>query len=344
MGRAIVFEGVEYANLAVFAREKHVPYHGLSRRLNSGMTIDEAMSTPFRDSRIVYHDVEYSSVKALCKKLGRKETTVRRRMDAGKSLEEALAEDVKTTVEYKGKRYRSVAAVCREYGRSVVTVQSRLDNGWTLERAIEEPVSENKRRTGVTVDGVEYESKVAACAAYGVPVQTVRSREQCGMAFEDALKIPHDFSTRHSLGHRESFSAVVNVGDGLFVVWCSVCGRPLLLSEKDAYEFEHSDLFCLSHTQEVLFREDVNANALRAMQLKCGSFEAAIRKYESGINLSSVVRKIRGRQHVKSVEFVCCYKFAVIECAICGRRVLLEFDDAKLFEHSARCEEYEWVV
>lgn len=134
---------------------------------------------------------------------------------------------------------------------------------------------------------------------------------------------------------------VVNCRNGMFVVYCSVCGRPLYLSEEEARVFQHDDTTCADKVHDTLYRESVTAEQFRESIRRKGSYEAAVAVYDKPL-ASSVPARIKQRQDVDDVRVFNKGKYALVKCAVCGVTSMQPLASAKVFEHSDKCEELKW--
>lgn len=160
-------------------------------------------------------------------------------------------------------------------------------------------------------------------------------------------KETHDDSTRafrkkvRALRTSET-DVVVNLKDGRFLVYCSVCGQAIIVTEKELKEFKHSYSFCNAHRCNVLCDNDISVSTFRSAFFRYGSLEAALKWFDTD-NSVKVLRFVLARKDIKTARLLMDDKYIMCVCGVCGKSVLLVPKEARVFKHSDICERYEWL-
>lgn len=130
----------------------------LRRRLDGGMSLEDALLTPLSKTREGIPSVDhlgnrFKSVSALAKNYGISLCGLTLRLKRGMTLEEALTEPISATkrgvkcTDHLGIEYSSKCEMCKHYNISHQTLKGRLNLGWSLEKALTESVREHIRET-----------------------------------------------------------------------------------------------------------------------------------------------------------------------------------------------------
>ena len=208
-------KGVSYPDLDDMCSEYGVPKQTYLRRIDLGWTIEEALTGIRKDSVFYDHLGNlYLSQKEMCESYGVKVGTFRARLKKGYTLEEALTVDIgnqrkNSVVDHCGKQFTSVQDMCDAYGVKKSTYQNRIRNGCSLEEAltgkrkkadvpklpkppkIRPPKIERPKKIvdcSVTDHlGNVYSDLKGMCQAYGIRVDTFKSRLKTGKTLEEAL-------------------------------------------------------------------------------------------------------------------------------------------------------------
>lgn len=132
-----------------WAQELDINGHTLRKRLNSGMSIKEAFTTPLhRSEKLLEYKGEVRTQADWGRVTGLGEV-LRNRLRSGWSLEKAIETPVNENrtktkglpVTYNGDTM-PLKELCVKYGKNYHSIQSRLQRGWTLEEAMSTPASD----------------------------------------------------------------------------------------------------------------------------------------------------------------------------------------------------------
>lgn len=169
-------------------------------RLNSGMSLAEALTTPKKHGRrctecIDHLGNKYSSISKMAKAWGLSGSTYTHRVDKqGWSVEEALTTpSIKSRdryVDHLGNKFNSRAEMCEFHHVNLSTFDSRRARGWSIERAL---LPENQGEgQPVCQDhlGNTFSSQNELCRHYNIKVNAFKRRITQGWSLEDALTKP----------------------------------------------------------------------------------------------------------------------------------------------------------
>lgn len=215
--------GKQFPNMEEMCAAYEVPVARYSSRIKLGWTVEEAL-TGLRKENIAQDHLGniYVSAKDMCESYGLNYGTFKNRIKQGWSLERALTEDTSRNPhklqapvkDHLGNEYDTIAAMCEAYRVSRNTYQARIRNGYSVEAALlgkkvsdkPEPIKTLKKpkvkedthpkppkvktRTENPVSdhkGNTYASTKEMCDAYGLRVDTFKSRIKSGKSLEEAL-------------------------------------------------------------------------------------------------------------------------------------------------------------
>lgn len=194
--------GNYYKSLADMARAHNLAPVTLANRLNRGMTIEDALTTPVREhgmyaSRECYDHLgnKYPSYKARANAYGKHANVVKERLAKGYTLEDALtiptdaSHLVKPVTDHLGNTYPTCKEMCDHYHIKMSTFCSRRYH-MNLEEALTTPIkdkTDNNRRPCKDHLGNLYRSRREMCEHYGLTYDTVFLRLKRGMTLEEAL-------------------------------------------------------------------------------------------------------------------------------------------------------------
>lgn len=204
---AITIAGVKYPGLAAATEAAGIPLSTVKKRLRGGYSLAQALGNESPPKRMVpgkavtVGEQSYMSIAHACHQLGKDEKLVAGRLRNGWSIDEAF-DIVKPPsklgqnglrIEVGGQIFASHALAAKAFGIDPRKLHKRQKAGWTLEQALGiKPPPErigNGAKT-VVLQGVEYPSMEAACAAYGRTVSTVGRRLRKGLSLEKAIATP----------------------------------------------------------------------------------------------------------------------------------------------------------
>lgn len=335
-----------------------------------------------RQSKYTYDSKQFSSLRSLCSYAGISLSTLYNYLDKGYTLDdacqlskEAINKDIIDLSQYPGCRraneralrarcnddmelvrewlkrvylgyptefhgviYKSVEDACSALSLPLGTIRARMLHTLSFQEAVHDRY--------FVVDGKVYLNRTDLCKVFNITLdmlwktnKDVKSNDEFITRLRDITRDMDAFKLNRG---NDNISSVVDCRDGRYIVYCAVCGRPLYLTESEARSFEHSDEFCLSHVQPVLYSNLVSATQLRSMIYRKGSYVDALESFNSSKHRQPLQR-IRGRLDVQSANKYVKGKFFLITCAVCGRNVMLPYKEALTFSHSDDCERNEWL-
>lgn len=168
------YNGKTYNSLTEFVRDNDLNYNAVYKLLQMGLTAEQIIA------RQNLTDIETNEAPRV----------------------------YKNACEYNGKKYKTLAEAARDLGFSAYTaytikntynfsanetiayiMQNGLSDTKTPEKNQETSILKDRRRSPCEINGIMYESKSDAMAAYQVPRFTVDARVQRGMSFEEAVRL-----------------------------------------------------------------------------------------------------------------------------------------------------------
>lgn len=382
---AIAIRGVKYPNKQAAYDAYNIPKHAVLRRVRAGMTLEDAITTPWEPPKsYVFQGKEFSSIAALADYCDCPIQTVAQYIEEEDTLEAACEK----ALQYE-RRDKISAEWMEEVGcprAHKVLLQQRFD-------------SDNKKvRQWLQVCYTEYDtvfhdkiykSVQDACTQLNLSVKDVRARMMTPMAFQEAvhslyyvyngvpyktvrelaevLNVSRPSYSDHIVGlsnhddvvsmvlkygvqrtteavslsirkSNSSVDSVVNLRDGTYMVYCSVCGRPQRLNLDEARAFAHDDEVCEKRTYPGL--DGVAAVQLREQIRLKGGFEQAMAGYAAS-PMSAIMYRIKHLPDVSTASTPVS-GYVLIRCARCGKSVMLHTDEATKFVHSDMCSHREW--
>ena len=186
-GHSVEYDGVIYPSLSALAREKHISYGAMYRRLRMGMDLEQALQSNQRNHTIEYDGKIYPSIKALAEEQQRVYSTLKARLERGMRVEEALLNSRVYggrghPVEYAGKLYRSIRSLAIERRIPYQTLRNRLWRGMAVEEAL------SASGPSIEYGGKTYLSIKSLADELHVPYCRLRNRLKKGMAVNEALQ------------------------------------------------------------------------------------------------------------------------------------------------------------
>ena len=187
----VVYKGVTYKNLKACAIAYGLSYTTLRSRLNSGLTMEEALTKPLHGIVACDHKGRtYPTMRAMAEAYGLSYMTLRSRLNSGLTMEEALTMPLHGIVacDHKGRTYPSMSAMARAYGLSYITLRTRLYSGLTMEEALTKPLrASHGAHKCIDHLGQEFSSIKAMCKHWNVLYESFFYRINQGMSVEKAL-------------------------------------------------------------------------------------------------------------------------------------------------------------
>jgi hypothetical protein len=118
---------------------------------------------------------QYESHAQIARRFGFEPDLILHRQKKGSPLEDAVIDILhKEPILFESERYANITELCRAYNAQPVTVVGRILIGFSLEEAVHAPVNK-KPGISVSYGGVDYESQIELCRAYGISNAAVSS-------------------------------------------------------------------------------------------------------------------------------------------------------------------------
>lgn len=226
-GHSIEYDGVIYPSLSALAREKHISYGTMYRRLRMGMDLEQALQSNQRNHTIEYDGKIYPSIKALADEQQKVYSTLKARLERGMSVEKALQINnrlpsrKRRSVEYAGKMYPSIRSLAIERRMPYQTLRARLEKGMSVEEAIQDDVPRIYRGAPIEYAGKIYPSIKALAEEQQIPYNKLRVRLCRGMTVEEALS-----ASGPSIEYGgKTYLSIKSLADELHVPYCRLRHR-----------------------------------------------------------------------------------------------------------------------
>ena len=193
--KSVRYKGVNYPNLKVLAKKYNLTLTELSVRLETGYSLDYALTKYKKVKSIRFRGREYKNQTELAKAFNVPLQMLRDRLKHGWSLEQALGVELPPSgVSYKGVGYPSVKKLCESFNKDYILVSKRLYLGWSLERALEEDVVtkdtieiKRKERKEFNVNGKRFKSIAEVAKYYNISYSALYSRLKHGFTVDQAV-------------------------------------------------------------------------------------------------------------------------------------------------------------
>lgn len=176
----------------------------LIARLGRDWPLEKALTTPVkpRSKPVTDHlGQAHASIRDLCREHHVDAGTFTGKLKKGASVEEALTKKRNAgpiaCTDHLGKPYSSLTEMCKHWDITTNAFKQRREKGWTLEKTLTTPVTRHHHPKTGTVTGLKgetYKSVPAMCKAYGISLQTYKSRIKTGWSKADALTKPSNGS------------------------------------------------------------------------------------------------------------------------------------------------------
>lgn len=154
----------------------------------------------------IIDEEEYWGAAELAEGFGLYVETVRKRLQAGWSPRQTAGVDAPPTFVRKGNSYKigdvvynSERELCRAYEINNNLFRARYHGmGWSLEEALD--LVERDNPDEIFVEGIGYPNLRAACRAFDVPLERIRSRLRLGWSHDEAFdRMPREHRNRLSV-------------------------------------------------------------------------------------------------------------------------------------------------
>ena len=186
-GAIVFYDGKRYPSVKSLARELELPYSSLQHYYARRGDIEEAVKCcrESSDQVLKLWGNVYESLSEIAHTFGLSYYHLSSRMRDGGVLEEVVKNALSLEpVMFHGRSYESFVDLCSEYQIQPSNVYGRLGLGFSLEEALTRPIKPIGNRRATSYKGVDYESRVALCRAYGLSY---------GMVDEQTRTNPLDF-------------------------------------------------------------------------------------------------------------------------------------------------------
>lgn len=382
---AVVIGGVKYPNKQAAYDAYNIPKHAVLHRMRAGMTMEDAITTPWEPPKsYLFQGKEFSSIAALAEYCDCPIQVLAKYIEEEDNLDDACEKalqyekrDIISTewmkevgcprthkvllqqrfnsdnkkvrqwlqvcyTEYNtvfhDKTYKSVQDACTQLDLSVKDVRARMMTPMSFQEAI--------HSLYYVYDGIPYKTVRDLAEVLNVSRPSYSAHIVGLSNHDDVVSMVLKYGVQRtteavSLSIRKSNSnvaSVVNLRDGTYMVYCSVCGRPQRLSVDDAKTFTHDDEACEKRTYPGL--DGVAAGQLREQIRLKGGFEQAMACYTSS-PMSAIMYRINQLPDVSRASTPVS-GYVLIRCARCGKSVMLYTDEAIKFVHSDVCRQREW--
>lgn len=259
----VVVQGVQYRSKKAACEAYGIPVSTVSNRMmHLGLSLEEAILFTSHSSdskvsginvqakRVICDGVEYESLRSFARTIGASLSHVSALYNSGVAPEE-IADKYKTGKVIKtgtlivcgGRKYWSVMDFANYLGAEYLTVHALLRSGLSPEDieqryALKKKYGVRRISSIVSVNGVLYPSKEAACRDNGVSVHSVKHYITRGLTLEEAIN-----SVREQANFTKNVKSYRKLcGGRYYLVECAVCRRTVMLPTEKAKLFEHSDL------------------------------------------------------------------------------------------------------
>lgn len=255
---------------------------------------------------VEYNGIKYPSINALADVCGKPFELLYSRIVVLKwDVDKAVTTPLRVgeVFEYKGVKYYGLKALSEFSGISYAVLYRRIKNmKWSVDRAVSTPVGGSSM---FEYNNVKYSNLHAVARATGVSYTRLYDRVVAhGWDLVRAIETPptQDISRRVFGAHK------VEIGDKVF---------------------ESKKLACLEY--------GVSYETVRKRMIKYNlSFEDAL------VMEPDLPSALRENVNIKRYRQLSCGKYILLMCSVCGKSVLLPVNEAKSFEHSDKCTDFEW--
>lgn len=153
--------GKWYGSVQQLLRETHISKDDILARVNSGLTLEQAVAlgpSQSRKQEVVYGGTTYKNRKELCKQLGLPYDRLSRLVNDGVSIEEAIDivyEEQETgvknnrtckSVTFLGVEYKSISKLAAAYGLNECTLRRKIKETNQVEQAVLEMMKKKQRK------------------------------------------------------------------------------------------------------------------------------------------------------------------------------------------------------
>ena len=161
-------------------------------RILSGMTVEQALTTPIKNTRCKDHlGNKYMSEAEMCRHYNIPVSTYKFRRENGMSLAEALTSENKALkIKYKdhlGIGYASKKEMCENYGITIKVFNHRIAKGYSIEQALTYFDDKKDIKLRTDPNGVVHNTVHSMCNAWGIPFTTYTSRISRGYTMLQSL-------------------------------------------------------------------------------------------------------------------------------------------------------------
>lgn len=219
-GTPVEYEGVRYPSLKSLAEELGFSVSVLQHAYYRTKDIEESVKycREYASRDMTVWGKTYRSLAEVSLVFGISHYHLVSQAQEGKRLEEVVKKALETEpILFHGKRYECFGELCAEWGMQPTTVYGRLRYGMDLEAALTRPVKGVGNKKGISYEGIDYESHVALCRAYGISISCIREQIRTNpLTFLEAFEVMVRLKEKLGMGKEELLN---------YIPHCRVRGR-----------------------------------------------------------------------------------------------------------------------
>lgn len=145
MSKSIEYNGNKFKSLRNLCDFYNVPYYAIYFRISKGYSLEEALTEPVKNNRIVeFEGKKFKSTREFCRYYNLNVTTFCNRRNMGWTIEECVygkankydRPKLMGEIEFEGKKYKNFKSLCEDYKVNYKNCKMRHYRGWTLEECI----------------------------------------------------------------------------------------------------------------------------------------------------------------------------------------------------------------
>lgn len=145
MSKSIEYNGNKFKSLRNLCDFYNVPYYAIYFRINKGCSLEEALTEPVRNNRVVeFQGKKFKSTREFCRHYNLNATTFCNRRNMGWTIEECVYGKANKCgrpkfmgeIEFEGKKYKNFKSLCKDYNVNYENCRMRHYRGWTLKECI----------------------------------------------------------------------------------------------------------------------------------------------------------------------------------------------------------------
>lgn len=186
----VIWNGVEYRNCSVAARELGISYHAISWRKQSGYTSDNDLKgREHLATKCTWNGVDYPSISDAAKANGVTPTAMKRRLDYGHTSDSDLKEQERPC-EWNGIKYQTLKSAATAINIPCSTLRLYLRRGYKSDDDLinRPPIKSNAYHKPCTWNGINYGSVTEAARANNISRDVLYQRLNKGQTCDADLK------------------------------------------------------------------------------------------------------------------------------------------------------------